>query len=138
MEEMKHDESEHDQPAHHHVARRVTGLDVIPLLIAVRTSPPVLQCEADGEINVKENCNQQRDSHQPKERPEVSQMLRIIIDPTRSEKNLQISKEMPDDKEHQNDAGKGDDHFFTDGRAIKRGEGSHEANTLVFFNSAFN
>ena len=65
-------------------------------------------------------------------------MLRIIVDPTRAEKNLQISKEMPDDKEHQDDAGKGDDHFFTDGRAIKRGEGSHEANTLVFFNLAFN
>ena len=65
-------------------------------------------------------------------------MLGIIIDPTRSEKNLQISKEMPDDEEHQNDAGKGDDHFLTNGRAIKCGEGSHETNTVSFFALAFN
>src|SRR5947199_10432275 len=45
---------------------------------------------------------------------------------------------MPDDEEHQNDAGKGDDHFLTDGRAIKCGEGSHETNTVSFFALAFN
>ena len=79
-----------------------------------------------------------RDPHDPKERAEVAEMLRVIIDPTRSEKNLQISKEMPDDEEHQNDAGKGNDHFFANGRAIKRGESSHEANTVVFFILGFN
>jgi len=64
-------------------------------------------------------------------------MLGVIIDPTRSQENLQISEEMPDDEEHQNDAGKGDDHFLTNGRAIKRGESSHEANKVVFFNVGF-
>ena len=64
-------------------------------------------------------------------------MLGVIIDPTRSQKNLQISKEMPDDEEHQNDAGEGNDHFFANGRAIKRGESSHEANKVVFFNVGF-
>ena len=65
-------------------------------------------------------------------------MLRIIIDPTRSEKNLQVPKEMPDDEDHQDNAGEGNDHLFSDGRAIKRGEGSHEDNTLSFFALAFN
>ena len=73
----------------------------------------------------------------PKERAEVAEMLGVTIDPTRSEKNLQISQEMPDDEEHQNDAGKGNDHFLANGRAIKRGESSHEANKVIFFNVGF-
>jgi hypothetical protein len=59
-------------------------------------------------------------------------MLRIIINPARAEKYLQISKEMPNDKEHQNDAGEGNDHFFPDGRPIKRGEGIHAQIQLAF------
>jgi hypothetical protein len=65
-------------------------------------------------------------------------MLRVIIDPAGPDKNLQISEEMADDKEHQNDPGNGDDHFFTDGRAIERGEGSHAAITVSVFALAFN
>src|SRR5919201_3313979 len=39
---------------------------------------------------------------------------------------------MPNDEEHQNDAGERSDHFFTDGRAIKRGESGHEEIRLAF------
>src|SRR5205823_6418248 len=42
------------------------------------------------------------------------------------------------DEQHQNHAGERDDHFLADGGVIKRGESSHEANTVVFFNLAFN
>ncbi len=45
---------------------------------------------------------------------------------------------MPNDEQHQNHAGERDDHFLADGGAIKRGESGHEANTVVFFNLAFN
>src|SRR2546423_8049449 len=65
-------------------------------------------------------------------------MLRIIIDPTRPKKNLQVPQQVSNDEQHQNHAGERDDHFLADGGAIKRGESSHEANTVVFFNLAFN
>ena len=65
-------------------------------------------------------------------------MLRVIIDPPRPEKNLQIPQQVTDDEQHQNHAGERDDHFLADGGAIKPGEGGHEANTVVFFNLAFN
>jgi hypothetical protein len=65
-------------------------------------------------------------------------MLGVIIDPTRSEKNLQVAQQVSNDEQHQNHSGKSDDHFFTDGGAIKRGESSHEGSTLSFFALAFN
>ena len=65
-------------------------------------------------------------------------MLRVIIDPARPQKNLEIAQQMSNDEQHQNHAGERDDHFLSDGGAIKRGESGHEANTVVFFNLAFN
>src|SRR5690348_14173374 len=38
-------------------------------------------------------------------------MLRVTIDPIGSKENLQVPDEVPDDKEHQNDAGHCNDHF---------------------------
>ena len=65
-------------------------------------------------------------------------MLRVIINPPRPEKNLQVSQQVSNDEQHQNHPCKGDDHFLTDGGAIKRREGGHESNTVVLFNLAFN
>src|SRR6266513_5706452 len=65
-------------------------------------------------------------------------MLRIIIDPTRPKKNLQIAQQVTKDEQHQNHPGKGNDHFLAYGRAIKAGEVGHEDNTVVYFNLAFN
>ena len=45
---------------------------------------------------------------------------------------------MSDHEKHENHAGKRDDHFFANGGAVKPGESGHEANTVVFFNLAFN
>ena len=65
-------------------------------------------------------------------------MLRVIINPVRPEKNLEIAQEVTDYKQHENYSRKSDDHFLADGGVIRRGESSHEANTVVFFNLAFN
>ena len=64
-------------------------------------------------------------AHDPEERAEIAQMLRVTIDPVRPEKNLQIAEQMADDEQHQNDAGDRDDHFLADGGAIKGGEVGH-------------
>ena len=61
-------------------------------------------------------------------------MLRVIIDPARSQKNLQVAQQMPNDEQHENHAGERDDHFLADGGAIKAGEVGHaEIRLAVLF-----
>src|SRR5438270_6151246 len=88
MKEMKNDESEDDQSAHHHVARSVTCLDVIPFLIALRAGTPVIERQTDRKIKGEKNCNQQRSAHRPKEGAGSAQMLRVVVEPTVHKKNL--------------------------------------------------
>jgi hypothetical protein len=52
-------------------------------------------------------------------------MLRVTIDPVGANENLQISKQMPNDKEDQNDAGDRDNHFFSNRRVVKSSENIH-------------
>ena len=59
-------------------------------------------------------------------------MLRVIIDPARSQKDLQVAQQMSNDEQHQNHADERDDHFLADGGAIKRGESGHEQIRLAF------
>jgi hypothetical protein len=42
-------------------------------------------------------------------------MLGIAVDPFRSEENLEIPEEMPDDEKDQNNPGRRHDHFPSDG-----------------------
>src|SRR5437763_14437162 len=61
-------------------------------------------------------------------------MLRVIIDPARSQKNLQVAQQMPNDEQHENHAGERDDHFLAGGGAIKAGEVGHaEIRLAVLF-----
>src|SRR6266516_3934914 len=52
-------------------------------------------------------------------------MLRVTIDPFRSDKNLEVAEQVSDDKKDQNDAGDPYDHFFPNRRAIKDHENIH-------------
>ena len=52
-------------------------------------------------------------------------MLRVTVDPVRPDKDLQIPKQMSDDKHNQNDAGDCDDHFLPNRRAIKGSQNIH-------------
>ena len=61
-------------------------------------------------------------------------MLRVIIDPARSQKNLQVAQQMPNDEQYENHAGERDDHFLADGGAIKAGKVGHaEIRLAVLF-----
>jgi hypothetical protein len=46
-------------------------------------------------------------------------MFRVIIDPIRADENLQISKQMSDHEQNQNDPRDRDDHFFSNRRPIE-------------------
>ena len=59
-------------------------------------------------------------------------MLRVTVDPIRSEKNLQIAEQMSDDEQNQDDSRDRDDHFFSDRRAIKICQNIHAKNILHY------
>jgi len=54
------------------------------------------------------------------------QMLRVTVDPIWTQKNLQIPEQMSDNKKNQNNARDRDDHFLSNGRAVKSGENIHD------------
>ena len=125
MQQMKNDERENDEPADHHVARREAGLHVFLLRVTFRSGAAILDRKLDREINVKNHRHEQNDADGPEQRAQIAQMLRVTVHPIRSQKNLQISEQMPDNKEDQNDPRDRDDEFFPDGRAIKSRRCSH-------------
>src|SRR5207302_722728 len=91
MKQMKNDEREHDQSAYDHVARGPACLHVISIAIAFGTRATILDRKENGEINVQDDGDQEKGADHPQERAEVAQMLRIGVDPFRSEKDLKIA-----------------------------------------------
>ena len=119
MREVIGDKSEHNQPAHHHVARGKRCFDVAFVDIGFGTGTPVFNCQLDSHPDVNNDDGEEKNPDQPKERPEVVEMLGVTIGPIRSDKYLQIPEQMSDHKKDQNDAGDRDDHFLPDRRTIK-------------------
>ena len=54
-------------------------------------------------------------ANDPEERPQIAQVLGVAVDPFRSEENLKVAEEMPDDEKNQNHARRRHDHFPSDG-----------------------
>src|SRR6266568_2141737 len=119
MGEMINDKRQHNQTAHDHVTRGECGLHVSSVDIRLGSGATILNREQDREVNVKNNSDEKKNSNQPKKRTQIAQMLRVTVDPIRSNKNLQIPQQMSDHKKDQNDAGDRDDHFFPNRGAIK-------------------
>jgi hypothetical protein len=64
---------------------------------------------------VGQNNDEQKRPNGPEKRSQIAQVLGVAVDPLRPEKNLQIPKQMPDDKKNQNDTRRRHDHFPSDG-----------------------
>ena len=119
MRKVISDKCEHDQPAHHHVTGSKRRFDVAFIRVGLGPGTAILNREQDREVNVKTNGDEKTSSNQPKERTQIVQVLRVTVDPIGSNENLQIPQQMSDDKKDQNDAGDGDDDFFSNRGAIK-------------------
>src|SRR4029077_1871302 len=119
VREMINNKREHDQSAHYHVTRRKRCFNVALVDVRLRAGTPVLDRQLDRHVDVNKNSGEQKNSDQPKQRTEIAQMLRVTIDPSGANENLQIPKQMSDHEKDQNDAGNRNDHFFSDRRAIK-------------------
>ena len=129
---MKNDEGEHDQAAHDHVTGRPGRFDIIPIFIGLGTRAPIFDGEQNCEVNVREDSREKNDAHQPEQRAEIAQMLRVSIDPLGAKKDLQIAEQMTDDEQDQNHAGDGDDHFSSDRGMVETGNGVHKLSAAQF------
>jgi hypothetical protein len=69
---------------------------------------------------MREDDRQQNDPHNPEERSEVLQMLRVGIQLFRTQINLKVAQQMAQHEKHQANTGYGHDNFLADGRLIKR------------------
>src|SRR6266540_3475504 len=107
------------KPAHDHMPRCERGFYVLLVHVGLRPSTPILNCQLDRHPDMNNNRSKQEQTNCPKQRAEIAQMLRVTVDPIRSDKNLQIPEQMSDHKKNQNDAGDRDDHFFPNRRVIK-------------------
>src|SRR5437879_13924831 len=92
MREMINDKRQHNQTAHRHVTRRERGLHVSSVDVRLGPGAAILNREQDREVNVKNDCDDEKTSNQPRKRNEIAQMMRLVVDPIRSDKNLPIDK----------------------------------------------
>src|SRR5438094_10076246 len=75
MREMISDKSEHNQSAHHHVARGKRCFDVAFVDIRFGTGTPVFNCQLDSHPDVNNDDREEKNPDQPKEMPEGAAML---------------------------------------------------------------
>jgi|SRR6476620_4123017 len=118
MGKMINNKRQHDQTAHHHVTRCERGLHVSSVDVLLGPCAAIFNREQDREVNVKNNRDEKKGSNQPEKRTQVAQMLRVTVDPIRSNKNLQIPQQMSDYKKDQDNAGNRDDDFSSNRGAI--------------------
>src|SRR6266404_8506635 len=114
MRDVINDKREHNQSAHHHVARGEGGFYMFLVDVGFGSRASIIVCQADGHVNVHNEGREQEYSDYPENRSEIAQMLRVTVDPIRAQKDLQISKQMSNDEKDQNDPRDRDDHFFPD------------------------
>ena len=90
----------------------------------------VLQGEHRRGPDVDAHGNQEADAHDPEERAEVVQELRVAVDLVRVSEDLQVAHEVADDERDQDQAGNGHQDFPTDRRAEERANKIHRENSL--------
>src|SRR6266487_5695683 len=126
MRDVVNDKRKHDQPAHHHVTGSKCCFHILPIHVCLRSRTAVFDCELNRNVNVNENSSEEEQADQPKQRAEVAQVLRVTVDPIRTQKNLQITEQMSDNEKDQKDARDRNDHFLSNGRAIESSEDIHD------------
>jgi hypothetical protein len=71
------------------------------------------------------HARQQPKAHNPQQRPELAQKIRVAVDVIRMLENLQVADQMPHDEKHENKARRGHQKFPADGRIEQSAEKGH-------------
>src|SRR5215813_10921975 len=96
MGDVVNDKRKHDQSAHHHVTRSERCFHILPIDIDLRSRTAVFDRQLNRYVNVNDHGREQEQTDYPKQRTEVTQMLRVTIDPVGADENLQVAKQMSD------------------------------------------
>ena len=116
---MVNHKTEDDQPADDHGSRR-DGLSLVAGYgILLRFGEVVFVRQLNGRDDMRYERREQKDSNCPEDRSQVMQEFRVCIYPIRSQINLQVSEEVAENVQNEDDACGGDDDFFSDRRLVK-------------------
>src|SRR5215469_18257696 len=100
MRQVINAKHKHDQPAHHHVTRGEVGLDVMPIKVAFWPRAAIFNGQLNRDIDVNDDRREQQHADCPKQRPEVTKVLRVIVNPIWTQKNLEIAEQMSDNEDN--------------------------------------
>lgn len=75
---------------------------------------------------MRKHTNEQKRSHNPEQRAEVVEVLRVAIDPARPEEDLQVAEEMTNDEQDENKSRRRHDHLSANSRVMQGGDVRHE------------
>jgi hypothetical protein len=98
----------------------------VPINIAFGPRTAIFNGQLNRDIDVNDDRPKQEYADCPKQRPELTKVLRVTVNPIWTQKDLQIAEEMSDNENNQDNAGDRDDHFLSNGRAIESGENVHD------------
>src|SRR5262245_6261076 len=98
MREVINDKGKHDKPAHHHVTRGEVCFHVMPIEVAFRSRAAILNSQLNRHVNMNGDRREEKQTDCPQQWAQIAQVLRVTVDPIRTQKNLQIAEQMSDYK----------------------------------------
>ena len=91
MREMINNKRQDNEATHHHVTRGKRRFDIVLIDVRFRAGTPVFNRQLDSHVDVNNDRDEEKNSNQPEQGAEIAEMLRLTVDPIRTEKNLQIA-----------------------------------------------
>ncbi len=131
VEDVENDEGKNREPAHRHDSRRNRCLDGAFLCVFGASRCAVHPHELERRRDVEDERHEKTDPSDP-DASSVEHAVEefcVIIHGILTGIHEEIASKVPSKKEDEDDAAKGDDHFFADGRSIEpcgSSEGGHK------------
>ncbi len=114
MEQVIDNKGEQDKSTHDHMSGSKGRLYHIFPAITLGPRALILDREPNGVVDMQQNDDDKKDANDPEEWAQVTQVLSIAIDPCRAEKDLEVAQEMTNNKENQDNSGRGHNDFPAD------------------------
>jgi hypothetical protein len=98
----------------------------MPIKVPFWPRTAIFNGQLNRDVNVNDDRREQEHADCPQQRPEVTKVFRITVNPTWIQENLQIAEQMSDNEKNQNNASDCDDHFLSNRRVIEAGKNIHD------------
>lgn len=114
MGKVVEDERENKETARRHRAGSKGGFDVLFFCVSNRPGAAVIDGQTNRVINVQHDRDEEENAERPEQRSKRTQMLRVAVDPVRTEKDLQVAEQMSDNESNQDQPCDRDDELLPD------------------------